>query len=219
MKNFLFYILFLLFLFLSCRHKPEENVVARVGSKSLTLEEAHALIDTTVGTYNEQLHRVVSLWVNTELLYQEAQRIGILNEESFKPKVDEIKREVAVQRLLQKLVYTDTQKLSEDNVREYFEKHSAEFFVRDDAIQLNIIGFKTRSFANEFIKLASKEGWEKAFARIQSDSLVEEELIVVYPARYYTQDELFAKEIWKIALTLNNNEMSFPIKTSLGFFV
>ena len=202
------------------RSAPEEGGIARVGSKRLTLAEARRAIDTTQGPFTQQLPKYISTWVTDELLYQEAQREGMENNESFKEQLEQTRRHLAIQNLLQQYVYEDTAGINEAALRAYFAEHAGEFIVRENMMKLNIIGFTSREFASNFAAAVTAESpWSAAVAKAKADPSVSGSIIALPTNQYFSELTLFPPELWKVASSLNVDEVSFPVRTNLGYFV
>lgn len=200
------------------RPSADESTIARVGGARLSLADAKRAIDTAEGSFNQQLPRYIAEWVSDELLYQEAQREGIENSDQFHRQMDQTRRQIAVQNLLQQVVYSDTGSIEESTVRAYFNQHASEFFVREDMVKLNVVGFTAREPAGDFAAgISSDNPWSAAVARAKSAS--GPSIIALPGNQYFSQQTLFPPELWKVATTLNVNEVSFPIKTNIGYFV
>lgn len=203
----------------SCgKSHTDEGTLARVGSEKLTMENAQRDIDTSQGPVNRQLPKYIGAWVNDELLYQEAQRKGIEKSDQFRKRMEGLQRQLAVQALLQQTVYSDTEGLDDAAVKAYFDAHASEFFVRENMMKLNIIGFTSRDLASEFAAgMAQDNSWQDAVQRAKNTDA--SSIIAIPSNQYYAQRTLFPPELWKVAGTLNINEVSFPIKTNLGYFL
>ena len=201
----------------------DENIVARVGSKKLTMDDVRHAIDTTQGTLVQQLPGYISVWVTDELLYQEAQRENIEGSDRYKEQMEQTQKQLAIQNLLQQFVYADTSGINEDLIRAYFDQHSAEFVLREDMMKLNIVGFTTRESASDFAasvgEASGGDSWAAALTKAKSSPSGAQSIIALPTDQYFSQRTLFPPELWKVAASLNINEVSFPVKTNLGYFL
>ncbi len=209
------------FLAVGCRHAPGKGtLLARVGDEVLTVEQARASIDTTNDTFEHQVNNYVSSWVANELLYQEAQRKGIGHTEPFQHDLAEAERQLTIQHFLRQQLYSDTAGITEDEMQTYFQQHGPEFFVREDMIKLNLVAFGSRERASSFSgSLSRGSTWEETVSKALSDTTVSPAIVSLISGKYYSQRTLFPGELWKVAATLAINEISFPVKTSMGYFV
>jgi hypothetical protein len=204
-----------------CNRQPtDEKIIARVGTVRLTMDDARHSIDTSQAPFESQLPGYVSLWVTNTLLFQEAQREGIDNTERFRGQMEETRKQIAIQDLLQQYVYTDTGGVDEQALRAYFDKHVNEFFVAEDMIKLNSIGFNSREDASAFAASVTQErSWDDAVSKTRKSTSGSLQIISVAANQYYSRRSLFPAELWKVASTLNTGDVSFPIKTNLGYFI
>jgi peptidyl-prolyl cis-trans isomerase C len=202
------------------RKSPDERILARVGNVRLTMDEARHAIDTTQGPFERQLPGYISLWVTNTLLFQEAQRQGVDNTDLFRQQIEETRRQIAIQDLLEQHVYADTSGDDEQTFRAYFDKHAAEFFVTDDMIKLNSVGFNFREDASAFAAAVTQNrSWDDAVSIARNSTSSAGQMISASSNQYYSQRSLYPSELWKVASALNTGEISFPIKTNLGYFV
>jgi len=196
------------------------SVLARVGSSDLTLDEVCRTIDTTNAGWRQQLPQVVGEWINAEMLYQEAKDKGIEDDVAFREKANDAYRQLLIQQLLQQVIYSDTTSFSEEALRSYFEKHAGEFYLREDIITLNMIALSTREQASRFAAMVAQSGsWNEVYSERMRDSAFAGSVVLARTAQNYTQHSIYPPEAWKVAVTLPVKEISFPVKTSIGYYV
>lgn len=205
---------------LSCQRRQTETVIARVGDAELTLKEARSHIDTSGAVIEGQLRSYTSHWVNAELIYQDAKRSGIENNDQFKRQLDEAKRQLVNQTYLEHTLYVDSAGITDRMVREYFNTHAQEFFAREDMMKLNLIAFTSRERASVFAALISRgSSWKDAVETTRRDTATQTTISTDIMGQYFTEHTLFPAELWKVAVSLNLNDASFPVKTSVGYCV
>jgi len=220
MKNVLCALIVLAALFASCRQQKRETAIARVGDAELTLEEAEAHIDTSRSSSLRLIRDYAVSWVNIELIYQEAKRQGIENSDEFNRQLFDVKRQLANQVFLERNIYTDTVTVDENLLREYYQSHAAEFFVREHTMKLNFISFHTREQASVFAALISRGAfWDDAIEKTVGDTARSSSVVALATEQFYTQRSIFPPELWKVAMALNVRDISFPVKTSFGYYV
>ena len=203
-------------LFISCKQQNKSTVIARVSDTELTREEAYEHIDTTHPTRDQQLAAYVASWVNAELIHQEAKRMNIETSEAFERRMSDIKRQLANQAFLNQYVYADSTTFSDSMLHAYYDVHLSEFPMREDMAKLHVVIFNSRERASAFATLVTRTSdWDAALA----DSAIAVSITSAPPRQYYSQHTLFPPELWKVATTLSINDISFPVKTSLGFAI
>jgi peptidyl-prolyl cis-trans isomerase C len=205
----------------------QENEVARVGDRVLTFDMIRKQLDTTRGISQMQVRTFASRWVNSELLYQEAQRLGLDNSEEVLNEVAEAKKQLAISALLEKKIFTDTPlSISAEEVSAYYNAHREEFTLPEDVIWISLVVFADLNPANEFRSsvLQKKntntvEVWNASVRNLESEPRDKQSLLTKSDSVFYTESKLFPAELWKVATALGAGEVSFPVKTSAGYFV
>jgi peptidyl-prolyl cis-trans isomerase C len=206
----------------SCTRQPEQTQeVARVDDQSLTSEMIRQHLDTAGGISEMQVRMFARQWVNSELLYQEAKRQGLDRSDAVLRNLESAKRELAINALLEKDVFNDTpQSISKDEIAVYFKSHAEEFALRDDIVEISLAVFSEREPAAAFREEALQgAGWEAALADSQNAKNGQSPLITKTDSAFYTQSTLFPPKLWKVSSALGAGEVSFPVKTSAGYFV
>jgi hypothetical protein len=206
----------------SCaRQSQQTQEVARVDNQTLTLDAIYRQLDTTNGISEVQVRMFTRQWVNSELLFQEAKRLGLDNSEAVQKNLDDAKRQLTVNALLEKEIFNDTpQSVSKEEVAIYFRNHQEEFILRNDIVYLSLAVFSEREPAAAFRESALQgDGWKAALGEFQNPKDNASAIITATDSVFYTQATLFPSKLWKVASALGTNEVSFPVRTSAGYFV
>lgn len=202
-----------------CRKAGGEGCVAKVGSTSLTRDEINRIRASRPDSAID-LHAYVNEWVTTELLYQEAQRRGIAGSEEVRRQLQDAQRRLAVAAFLQHEVYDDTSGVTEDAITACFAQNRAGFVLQDDLVNISYVLFSTKEAANDFhSRVASGNGWTEEVARLREDSTKHGVILQTADRQYFTRGRLFPPELWKLAVTLPRNGVSFVMKAENGFYV
>ncbi|MBI3193414.1 MAG: peptidyl-prolyl cis-trans isomerase [Ignavibacteriae bacterium] len=207
--------------FAGCEQRQEQKtILARVGNAELTLEEARSALDTASVSFEYQLRLYVTTWIRTEMLYQEAIRRGVEHTSAFQEQLNNARKQLAVQQLLEQVTPEDTTGIPASEFEQYFSRHADEFIVREDGMKLNIIGFSTRERASAVAgQLARGSSWNKTFEKLMNDSAAASEITTVFSNHYFTQRSMLFPELWKVAQTLGMNDVSFPVRTPSGYVI
>jgi peptidyl-prolyl cis-trans isomerase C len=212
--------LLLLLVLGGCRQERGGTVLAKVGDAVLTREDVLAAVDTTRAPADQQIRAYVISWVNNELLHQEASRRGIEKSDAFERQLDDVKRQLAVQGLLDEEDRADTAAADSASLSAYFDAHAQEFFLREDMIRLNIIVLARREEASAFAASVSEgAAWAAAAERLAADSAAGQTIRFSAAGAYYSRRTLAPPDLWKVAATLGVNEVSFPVRIGDGFAV
>ena len=191
-----------------------------MGDATLTLAEANSALDADHRSSERTVREYVTHWVNTQLIYQEAKRQGIQNSAELKRRLLDADRQITTQTFLEQQVYSDSDGIGRPQLREYFDNHASEFIITEDFIRLRVIAFNGRERASRFSAAVSRgTTWQQAQTDIFRDSSAFSDVTVSRSEQYYTKQTLSPPELWKVAMSLNANEVSFPINSSVGFFI
>ena len=216
----LFFFVLMLLVYTGCA-EPEQNgtVIARVDNQTLTMEMIRNNFDTSQTLTQNDIQQYAHHWVTNELLFQEAQQRGYDISEPIKQKLVDARKQVSIAELLEKEVYA----LASNDVRKeeialYFQNHKEEFVLREMLIRLSVVIFAEFEPANQFRTTVLSAGeWEKTIDRFRNDPA--KGLTSYSDSIFYNRSSLYPLDLWKVAGALGTSEVSFPIKTSVGYIV
>ncbi len=196
------------------QHIPQEEL-AKVNDVVLTKEMLFSRIDTTHGISEADIQRYTQQWITSQLLFQEAQRLEIVHSEEVQQRIADATQQISIAALLEKEVFTFLQKISSEEIQKYYQQHKQEFLLSEDLAWISFVVFQENSAATTFrSSVLSKKNWNEERIRFQNS-----ELITHSDSLFSTQSTLFPPELWKVASALGKDEVSFPVKTSAGYFV
>lgn len=206
----------------SCTAEPgDTRYVAKVDKMELTEDQLKAELDSTVGS-RQRVQDIVNTWIISELLFQEASRRGLADTEELRRQLETTRKRLAIAALLEQELYAanDTASITDQQVASYLSSSRSEFALREDVILASYVLFSERDAANAFRSQVLKgTPWLAALQHIQQDTLLSRQLVQVANRQYFTQSTLYPQELWKLAGTLRNNDISFALKTSRGYYV
>jgi hypothetical protein len=215
-----FFLLLLALLFSSCTHEQQDTrVVARVDDQVLTMDAIRSQVDSTRILLPADLQQIVNRWITSELLYQEARQRGYDASDEIQRKVAEARKQLSIASLLEKEVYSLAESSVQQNeIAKYFQEHQADYILKEDLARLSLAIFHAQDAANQFRAAAlSSSGWDESVAQFRNDEI--RGLLSVTDSVFYTPSSLYPPELWKVASALGMEEVSFPIKTSVGYIV
>jgi hypothetical protein len=197
------------------KNEPEKTPVARIDNQTLALEEIRAHIDTTREPSQAQIQQYIQRWLTEESLYREAIDRGLDRTEEMNQKVEDVRRQLAINALLEKEVYSrQASNFSMQDVHQYYDAHSKEFNVMHDMAFVSFALFKNRDAATEFRNLVLKGAqWNSAINQ-QLPSVV-----FRVDSSYRTEATLIPAELWRVASKSASRELSFPISTESGYYI
>ena len=152
-KQFYFFFLFgVVFLLIGgCRKRiPEDQIVARVGNAVLTKDAMKKEIGWE-GMRPEQESEFVDRWVNRELLFQEAKRLGLDKDAELNWQLELVKEEYLINKLLER-TFAKKLKITDSEIKAYYGKHGDLFKVTEDEVRAFHILTKTKKEAELALK-------------------------------------------------------------------
>ena len=207
-------LIFAAILLMSCGEEQKKGeYVARVNDSYLTSEELATLIDTNSSNtfYRSE---VIRNWVNRELLYQEAKRKGILEEESYKRIINNSAKELASTLLLNQFVPAVEINFEPRDIVNYFEKNQNDFKLTYNAYLLNIIYFNNEDCAVEFRSLLLDSDWQKTLNVFHGDTTI----ISVETEVLLKEQDIYPAKLLRVVKRLYPFEISIVISDQAGYY-
>lgn len=211
-----------LLLFAACRKtEPSATPVARLDDKTLTLEEIKGQLDSSRGISAAELNEYVRRWINSELLYDEAVRRGLDRSESVRARLEEVRRQLAINALLDEMVYTKgSMDVRREEIAQYYSAHAGEFRLTNDVALMSFVLFRDRDAANNFrTSVLRGTPWKDALGQRLADPQQAPTILARVDSVYRTQSTLLPVELWRVASASTKVEPSFPIRTNEGYYV
>jgi parvulin-like peptidyl-prolyl isomerase len=138
-------------LFLCC-HSPEDSgdMVAQVGAVRLTAQELREMVPQMdeLQLSKSQVENLVKNWVESELLYQEAMRVGLAKDTQVKRDLAKMRRDYLVAQYIEKYIY-DNVTVSNEEADAYYKDNLEEFQCAEDEFHLRLILVMTLSEATQ----------------------------------------------------------------------
>jgi hypothetical protein len=198
-----------------------QRPVARIDDRTLTLEDVRARLDSTRGMTSAQVGEFARRWINDELLYREAVQRGLDNKASVRAQVEEAKRQLAINALLQEEIYTQSSvESTPEEVAQYYSAHNREFTLPTDVALVSFLLFTDRDAANAFRTVVLKgTPWTVAVRQTLADPKQSSVILASVDSAYYTQSTLLPVELWRVASASTKQEPSFPVHTDEGSYI
>lgn len=209
-------------LFVSCGRKDSsQQPLARIDERTLTLEDVRARLDSSRGVTAAQVGEYARRWINDEILYREAVRRGLDNTEQARSQLEEVRRQLAINALLQEEIYSDKlQQSTAEDVSQYYTAHSKEFTLSADVALVSYVLFRDRDAANAFRTTVLRgTPWRQAIGQVLEDPQQSSQVVARIDTSYYSQNTLLPAELWRVAAASVKPEPSFPIRTDEGSYV
>jgi len=205
-----------------CQKAPQPRTpIARIDSRTLTLEEIEARFDSTRGISQAQVHEYVQRWLTDELLYQEAVRRGLDQTDDLEKRLEDIRRQLAINALLEQEIFNSaSEESAEDELRAYYETNRSEFLLAQDVALVSFVFFRERDAANAFrAKVMRGTAWSEALNQTLQDPQQSSGIVMHADSSYYTAATLLPAELWRVVASGPRREPSFPVRTEEGYSI
>ncbi len=168
MKRLLFFLIPLIII--SCAEQPQD-VLVKVNGSTLTKTEFENYIPETEYKKlpDERIREFCEKWAEQEIIYLEAQKKGIDQEDSIKIALEEYKKNFLAMELVRR-EFGGTS-VTEPEVREYFDKHKKEFLYAVKLGQVVLPSYEIAKRTLEEIKAGAdffKLAKERSLTRLES---------------------------------------------------
>lgn len=160
-------------------------------------------------------------WITSELLYQEAKRLGMDQSEAVQKNIAEAQKQLVIAALLEREVFGESPNtLPTALVQTYFSSHREEFILPSAVMWISSVVFSERHAATEFrASVLDGKNWDVVLESYKANPALSNTIVSISDSLFYTETQLFPAELWKVATALGLFEVSFPVKTSAGYFV
>jgi hypothetical protein len=199
------------------KEAPPKLFVARVDQALLTAEELAGVHDSLAPAQHKREY--INDWVNAELLYQEAMRRGFGDDDRVHRQIESATRRLVIGALLERELYGE-ENVSEDEIVTLYNAGGDAFRLHEDVANVSYALFDSRDGANAFRdKLVRGIAWSVAVQEVEKDSLLKPTLKQVATRQFFTQSNLYPAELWKLARNLGKDEVSFVVRTDIGYYI
>ncbi|MCX6152321.1 MAG: peptidylprolyl isomerase [Ignavibacteriales bacterium] len=173
--------------FIGCgNEEPKKNYVARVDESYLTKKDIAADLDT-VKLQESRRVEYIRNWVETELLYTEAVKEDILDDQVYKRTLEKSKKELAKAFLLQKFFAENEIEYKQQELIDYYNSNKNEFKLFYDSYLYNSIVFNDEDKAILFRTTLIESDWNKAVNVFSGDPSIISEKINILSYDYQVQ--------------------------------
>lgn len=194
------------------RNQQPAEYVAKINGEMLMRQQ----IETLRTKYERRSY--INAWVNETLLFLEAQKSGIGDDELFREQMQAVRRQLLIQRLLENEVYlpSDTA-MNEDTLQSYYHTHRDEFIAAEHQVMLSGIVFRLRDEANGFRnKILRGNAWE---TQIEISKNRNAGTVQILEKRFFTKQTIPSQEMWNVAQSLRAGAISFPLALGQAYAI
>ncbi len=204
--------------FLTIAEDPD-TVVARVNQSTLTVDQLEAeLDDAALPAATLQMRRDwVSVWIRTELLYQEALRRDFDGDGKTLRELDRMRRDHLANVVLEHVITDSSMVVTDEEVTGYFEANRKEFVYHEPELRLSVIVLPDEATARQVRgQLSRRSSTFEELARTRS----------IHPSSADGGDLGFLKRadisdisVQEIVFSLSVGQVSRPVLSESGSFI
>ncbi len=219
MKKILFF-LFAVCLLFACTKKEEKqsSYLAKVGNKTITEADMEREISNLPDFVQKMFEgvsgkqRFLDELIKREILYQEALKKGLDKDPVYQRKLEDFKKMNLVGLLLEKEIERKT-KISDKEVRDYYEQHKEDFAPVSQVRLSHIVTNKEEEAqkilerlkkGEDFAQIAKRDSIDTASAKKGGD------------LGFFSRGDI-PEEFRTLAVRLKTGQVSEPIKTKAGY--
>lgn len=218
MKNVILFIALFLTILFGCKQSQQEtDIIAQVGERTLTVRELSDEIPHQLQSSlkESEIKEYVLRWINKEVLYQEALSRKLDQRVDFKRELENLQRELLINKLLEVAVDSEPVTISNEEIRALYDQSGDEFTLNDDVVHCYHILCRSREEANDIrSRLTQGASFEEIILGMNQDSLTFKN----WDLGYFTRDQIIP-EISKVVFNLPVGSVSNPIKSDYGYHI
>lgn len=199
----------------ACQTERDKGIViATVGKQKLTLNELVLQFPQHMRKQLSQaeMRELVLLWINDQVLYQEAEANKIDKIPDLQKEFEKLKKDVVINRFIETAL-GETINVSDEEIKSYYEVNKETFVLAEEIVNAYHLLFKTQKEANDARqRLGKGESFESIANSIAGDSVSVQE----WNLGYFSQGDVIP-EISKMLFKMTINTYSYAIKSDFGY--
>ena len=202
-------------LFFGCGEKqPEDKYAAKIGSTVLTEDEVDKALSSRRFSHNFR-NEFIRNWIETELLYREAEKSGILEKDEYLEILAGNSKQLAAALMLADIYSENIIEIETGELEKFYEEFRPDFSLIDDASVVNLIRIKDYEKSIYFRNKLINSDWTSASNLMYGDSSV-----VVSEINLFSYDRNFSPpELMRIIKGLMPGETSIIFEEEPGCFL
>ncbi|GAB6282334.1 MAG: peptidyl-prolyl cis-trans isomerase [Ignavibacterium sp.] len=198
---FKFLFIFIIFFSIGCQEKnKEENYIARVNDAYLFEKD----LNVSHQTFNKNKDELINNWIDNELLYQEAKKGGLTDDDEFKLKLEVAKKQIAKALLLQNYFEDNKITLDANVLKDFYEKNKNALRLKQKSFYINQIIFNNEESAQKFRNLLTTTNWERIISFVNKNS----DVVSITTKKLFYDYELPNYFIFNVVSGIDENEIT-----------
>lgn len=191
--------------------QKSEKIVVKVNEAVLTKNMLDSALSAKANSAKLK-DEFINDWIETEVLYQEAAKDGVLDDDEFVKLLNRSKKELAGTFYIKKLLAENEQIPDDEEIAKYFNDYKDDFRLKDDLFKLNFL--RTNAF-DKAVQVRSKiveSSWDKAKDFFRTDSTL------TFSSENIYRSELQSAILLRIVNSMMVNEASIVLELEPGMF-
>lgn len=196
-----------------CKQEKPDSYVARVNQTYLTESDLTELADSQM-VAGKSRSAIIKNWVRQEILFQEAEKLGITETKGYTRTIDNTRRELASALLLQKFSTQSKVVTSEDELENYYNENRTSFRLPFNSFFINQIDFSDRETAVMFRTELIQNGWAYAVEKFSQEPTLKN----VSSDALKSEQDIYPVSLLRILEGLYPLEFSIVIPDDRGYY-
>lgn len=191
----------------------KKDFVARVNDSYLTREEFASLADTTT-LNSDQKVQLIKNWIYDELLYQQAEKNGIVKSDEYQKIIVSSRKKLAAAIMLEQYSEDEKVDFADDELLAYYELNKDYFKNFADSYLINKVTFVDEDKAIKFRYAAINGNWETAVNFFTNDSSIRKSTLY----ELVEENNIYPYQLSRIIKDFYPLEISIVISEKAGYY-
>lgn len=213
-------LVFAILIILDCgssgNNNEQNNVVVSVGKGALTLEQLNKAIPESFQSKisQEQINNFIQQWIEMELVYREALRLGMDKDKNLLVELENSKREILVRNYLEQYL-SPSEEVTETEALEYYNENKDSYLLNNDEIRALHILVATAEVANDaYRRIRNGEDFETVAREVSIDYTENGRIVLDY---FSKQD--IVPEIASSVFNCKVGSFTRPLQSQFGHHI
>lgn len=186
--------------------KESDKIIASVGTHKLTESHLNKILlknENKLKTKQE----LVKNWIDREIFYKAAVEDSVIYREEYKELIEQSSKEIAVALFLKNNLEKAELKVSDSEVRNYFDEHLDEFRTVVRSYFIRRVDFDDYDLAKKFRLNAFNTSWSNSIAEMNSiNGIISADYLV-------SEQTILSKQFFRLIKNLHDGEISIIFET------
>jgi len=200
--------------------QTKDEVIVKAGSSKLTKKELQEDLKSLPPQTKaflaspEGVSRLKDELIKREVLYEEARKKGIEKSEDFKKRMEEFKKITLINMLLEQEI-KNMQNVTENEAKEYYEKHKDEF-IKPTEVRVSQIVVKNEDDAKKVYERINKG---EDFGKIAKEVSIDEKTKASEGDMGFFKKGQLNQQIENVVFNLRKGQVSMPLTNQKGISI